>query len=84
VHVHVRKGTDKIVGATIVAANAGDMISEITLALTHNLGLEQVTNTTHPYPTRAEAIRQIGDAYNRTGLAPITRSLFSRLMAWRR
>jgi pyruvate/2-oxoglutarate dehydrogenase complex dihydrolipoamide dehydrogenase (E3) component len=59
VRVLVRKGTDKIVGATIVATNAGDMISEITIALTNNLGLKQVANTIHPYPTQADAIRQI-------------------------
>lgn len=82
--VHVRKGTDKIIGATIVAANAGDMISEITLAMTHKLGLGHIANTIHPYPTQAEVIRQIGDAYNRTRLTPFTQSLFSRLMAWRR
>jgi pyruvate/2-oxoglutarate dehydrogenase complex dihydrolipoamide dehydrogenase (E3) component len=84
VRVHVRKGTDKIVGATIVASNAGDMISEINLAMTHKLGLKQIANTIHPYPTQAEAIRQIGDAYNRTRLTPLTKSIFSRLMAWRR
>jgi pyruvate/2-oxoglutarate dehydrogenase complex dihydrolipoamide dehydrogenase (E3) component len=84
VRVHVRKGTDKIVGATIVASNAGDMISEINMAMTHKLGLKQIANTIHPYPTQAEAIRQIGDAYNRTRLTPFTKSIFSRLMAWRR
>ncbi|WP_373500568.1 mercuric reductase [Desulfococcus sp.] len=84
VRVHVRKGTDKIVGATIVATNAGDLISEITLAMTHNLGLAQIADTIHPYPTQAEVIRQIGDAYNRTRLTPFAKSLFSRLMAWRR
>jgi len=82
--VHVRKGTDKIVGATIVAANAGDMIAEITLAMTHKLGLGRIASTIHPYPTQAEVIRQIGDAYNRTRLTPFAKSLFSRLMAWRR
>lgn len=82
--VHVRKGTDKILGATIVAANAGDMISEITLAMTYKLGLGHIANTIHPYPTQAEVIRQIGDAYNRTRLTPFAKSLFSRLMAWRR
>lgn len=82
--VHVRKGTGKIVGATIVAANAGDMISEITLAMTHGLGLAQIANTIHPYPTQAEAIRQVGDAFNRTRLTPLVKSLFSRWMAWRR
>ncbi len=82
--VHVRKGTDKIVGATIVAANAGDLISEITLAMTHKLGLGRIANTIHPYPTQAEVIRQLGDAYNRTRLTPLAKFLFSRLMAWRR
>jgi pyruvate/2-oxoglutarate dehydrogenase complex dihydrolipoamide dehydrogenase (E3) component len=84
VRVHVRKGTDKIVGATIVASNAGDMISELTLAMTHGLGLKRISATIHPYPTQAEAIRQVGDAYNRTRLTPFAKSLFSRLMAWRR
>ena len=84
VTVHVRKGTDKIVGATIVAAHAGDMISEITLAMTHGLGLKQIADTIHPYPTQAEAMRQVGDAYNRTRLTPFAKSLFARLMAWRR
>jgi pyruvate/2-oxoglutarate dehydrogenase complex dihydrolipoamide dehydrogenase (E3) component len=84
VRVHVRKGTDRIVGATIVAKHAGDMISEVTLAMTHGLGLTQIANSVHPYPTQAEAIRQLGDAYNRTRLTPFAKSLFSRLMAWRR
>ena len=84
VRVLVRKGTDKIVGATIVAHNAGDMISELTLAMTHGLGLNQIASTIHPYPTQAEAIRQVGDAYNRTRLTPFAKSLFSRLMSWRR
>ena len=84
VRVHVPKGTDKIAGATIVASNAGDMIAEINLAMTHNLGLKQIAATIHPYPTQADAIRQIGDAYNRTRLTPFTKSIFTRLMAWRR
>jgi pyruvate/2-oxoglutarate dehydrogenase complex dihydrolipoamide dehydrogenase (E3) component len=84
VRVHVRKGTDAIVGATIVAANAGDMISEITLAMANGLGLKQIADTIHPYPTQAEAVRQVADAYNRTRLTPFARGLFTRLMAWRR
>lgn len=82
--VHVRKGTDKIIGATIVASNAGDLISEITLAMTHKLGLKRIADTIHPYPTQAESIRQLGDAYNRTRLTPFAKSLFSKLMVWRR
>jgi pyruvate/2-oxoglutarate dehydrogenase complex dihydrolipoamide dehydrogenase (E3) component len=82
--VHTRKGSDRIIGATIVAANAGDMISEITLAMTHKLGLKHIASTIHPYPTQAEVVRQVADAYNRTRLTPLAKSLFSRLMAWRR
>ncbi|MFH0994797.1 MAG: mercuric reductase [Pseudomonadota bacterium] len=82
VRVHVRKGTDRIIGATIVASNAGDMISEITLAMTNGLGLKHIAGTIHPYPTQAEAIRQVADAYNRSRLTPIVKNLFSRWMAW--
>jgi pyruvate/2-oxoglutarate dehydrogenase complex dihydrolipoamide dehydrogenase (E3) component len=84
VRVHVRKGSDKIIGATIVGSHAGDMISEITLAMTHNLGLKKIADTIHPYPTQAEAIRQVADLYNRTRLTPRVKALFSRWMAWRR
>jgi pyruvate/2-oxoglutarate dehydrogenase complex dihydrolipoamide dehydrogenase (E3) component len=82
--VHVKRGTDKIVGATIVARNAGDMISEITLAMTHGLGLSKVGSTIHPYPTQAEAIRKLGDQYNRTRLKPLIKSLFTKWLAWTR
>ncbi|MDO9168173.1 MAG: mercuric reductase [Methylobacter sp.] len=84
VKVHVRKGTDKIIGATIVAGHAGDMISEITLAMTHGLGLQQIGNTIHPYPTQAEAIRKLGDQYNRTRVTPFVKWLFNKWLAWTR
>lgn len=84
VRVHVRKGTDKIISATIVAPHAGDMISEITLAMTSGLGLGSIANTIHPYPTQAEAIRQTADAFNRTRLTPLVKWLFSRWLAWGR
>ncbi len=84
VRVHVRKGSDKIIGATVVASHAGDMISEVTLAMSHGLGLKQIANTIHPYPTQAEAIRQVADSYNRTRLTPLVKSFFTRWMAWRR
>lgn len=84
VKVHVRKGTDRIVGATIVARHAGDMISEITLAMTHGLGLKKIGSTIHPYPTQAEAIRKLGDQFNRTRLTPVVRGLFNKWLAWTR
>jgi len=84
VRVHVKKGTDNIVGATIVATNAGDMISEITLAMTHGLGLKQIGSTIHPYPTQADAIRKVGDLFNRTRLTPFVKSLFKKWLEWTR
>ncbi len=84
VRVLVRRGSDRIIGATVVASNAGDMISEISLAMTNGLGLKQIAGTIHPYPTQAEAIRQVADAYNRTRLTPLVRKLFSRWFAWQR
>ena len=70
VRVHVRKGTDEIVGATVVAAHAGEMIGELTLAMKGGLGLKTLGATIHPYPTKAEAIRRTGDLFNRTRLTP--------------
>ncbi|MFQ5918353.1 MAG: mercuric reductase, partial [Candidatus Binatia bacterium] len=84
VKVHVKKGTDQIVGATIVAHHAGEMISEITLAIVGNLGLRTLANVIHPYPTQAEAIKQVADAYNRSRLTPLIKKVFSRWLAWNR
>ncbi|MBI5771201.1 MAG: mercuric reductase [Verrucomicrobia bacterium] len=84
VRVHVRKGTDEILGATIVAAHAGDMISEFTLAMNGRLGLKTVGAAIHPYPTQAEAIRKTGDQYSRTRLTPFVKKLFGLWLGWTR
>lgn len=84
VKVHVRRGTDRIVGATIVAQNAGDLIAEISLAATHGLGLKKIGRTVHPYPTQAEAIRKLGDAYNRTRVTPRIKWIFKKWLEWTR
>ena len=84
VKVHVKKGTDTIVGATIVASHAGDMISEITLAITQSLGLSKIGSTIHPYPTQAEAIRKLGDQYSKTRLTPFIKKLFGKWLQWTR
>jgi pyruvate/2-oxoglutarate dehydrogenase complex dihydrolipoamide dehydrogenase (E3) component len=82
--IHVRAGTDQIVGATIVAAHAGEIISELTLAIAAGIGLGRIAGVIHPYPTQAEAIKKIADAYNRTRLTPSRKRLLTRLLAWRR
>src|SRR5262249_26854450 len=82
--IHTRKGTGEILGATIVARHAGEMISEISVAMAAKFGLGQLASVIHPYPTQAEAIRQCGDAYNRTRLTPTVKKLFQRWLAWTR
>jgi pyruvate/2-oxoglutarate dehydrogenase complex dihydrolipoamide dehydrogenase (E3) component len=80
VRVHTKKGTDKIVGATIVAENAGDLISEVTLAMTHGMGLGKLASTIHPYPTQAEAIRKLGDQFSKTKLTSTAKAILGALM----
>ncbi len=84
VKIHVKKGTDRIIGATIVGEGAGDMISELSVAMQSKVGLGSLAGVIHPYPTRAESIRQAGDLYNKTKLTPVVRSLFRNLMAIKR
>ena len=84
VKIHVKRGTDKIVGATIVARNAGDLISEVSVAMAGKVGLSRLASVIHPYPTQAEAIRQIGDAYRRTRLTPFVAGLFRSFLKWTR
>jgi pyruvate/2-oxoglutarate dehydrogenase complex dihydrolipoamide dehydrogenase (E3) component len=57
VKIHVREGTDEILGATIVAAHAGEMINEITLAITAGIGLSTLAQIIHAYPTQTMAIK---------------------------
>ena len=84
VKIITKARTDVIIGATIVASHAGEMISELTLAMVAKVGLGRIANIIHPYPTQAEAIRQLGDQYNRTKLTPFIRKLFERILAFRR
>jgi pyruvate/2-oxoglutarate dehydrogenase complex dihydrolipoamide dehydrogenase (E3) component len=81
--LHLKKGTDRILGATLVARHAGEMISELTLAMVGGLGLKELSRTIHPYPTQAEVIRKAGDAYTLARLTRFKNGL-RKLMSWRR
>ena len=65
VEVHCKQGTDVIVGATVVASGAGNIINEVTLAIQANVGLGVIARVIHPYPTTAEGIMQAGLGYIR-------------------
>jgi len=84
VKLHVRRGSDRILGATIVASHAGEMISEVALAMTSRLGLGAIFATIHPYPTQAEALKRAAAAQLRARATPRLRGLLERYMAWRR
>ena len=75
--IHVRRGTGRIVGATIVAPHAGDVIGEVSVAMASRMSLGTLAQAIHPYPTYAEAIRKCGDLYNRTRLTPRVKAIFT-------
>ncbi len=84
VRVHLARGSDRILGATIVARHAGEMIGEISVAMAARMGLGALSGVIHPYPTQAEAIRKAADAYNRTRLTPGVKKIFEKILKWQR
>lgn len=79
--VHLEKGSDTILGATIVARHADEMISELSLAMAN--GLSAVGKTIHPYPTQAEAVKKLADANNRTRLTPFVKKVLGAWLKWK-
>ncbi len=84
VKIVVADRTDRILGATIVSRHAGELISEITLAMVAGVGLRTLASVIHPYPTQSEGIRMAADAYDRTRLTPHRRGLAAAWLRWRR
>lgn len=81
VKIHTRKGSDRIVGATIVASHAGDLLSQVTQAMVAGVGLGTLGNVIFPYPTQAEALKRAAGGYVRTRLTPFAKRLFERWFA---
>ena len=75
------KGSDKILGGTIVAPHAGDLLHEFVLAMKARIGLGTIASTIHAYPTFAELARKAGDKYNKTRLTPRAKKIFNWLFA---
>jgi pyruvate/2-oxoglutarate dehydrogenase complex dihydrolipoamide dehydrogenase (E3) component len=82
--VHYDKKNGRILGGTLVARHAGEMISELTLAMVAKQKLGVLSSTIHSYPTQAEVLRKVGDAYMRTKLTPVVKTVFEKWLAWRR
>jgi pyruvate/2-oxoglutarate dehydrogenase complex dihydrolipoamide dehydrogenase (E3) component len=84
VKIHTAKGRDRILGATLVASHAGEMISEITVAMVGGLGLRAILKAIHPYPTQAEGIKRAAGLWLRGRATPRVKALLRRWMALRR
>jgi pyruvate/2-oxoglutarate dehydrogenase complex dihydrolipoamide dehydrogenase (E3) component/uncharacterized membrane protein YdjX (TVP38/TMEM64 family) len=82
--VHYDKKSGRILGGTLVARHAGEMLSELTLAMVAKQNVGILSSTIHSYPTQAEVLRKIGDAYMRTKLTPTVKRVFEKWLAWRR
>lgn len=76
--VLLQRGSDRVLGATVVASGAGDLIAPLTLAVTHRLGLSKFTSTILPYPTQAEVLKRAANQWRRTRLSPAVQRGFAR------
>jgi pyruvate/2-oxoglutarate dehydrogenase complex dihydrolipoamide dehydrogenase (E3) component len=81
--VHCRRGTGKVLGATIVARHAGEMIGEMSLLMTAGIKLGTLASTIHAYPTQVEVLKRIADQYNKTRLTPLVARLLRTILKWR-
>lgn len=84
VKIHIKDGTDQILGATVVARHAGEMINGLSLAITSNIGLRALARVIHTYPTQAEAIKMAAVAFFRSSKRPAMMSLIRHWLAWQR
>ncbi len=84
VKVYVKRGSDRILGATVVARHAGELISHITQAMVSGTGLGTFVNVIFPYPTQSETIKRVAGAYTRTRLTPLLKKVLERWMAFAR
>lgn len=74
--VHLQRGKDRILGATLVAAHAGDMLGELCLAITAGVGLGEIASVIHPYPTQGEVVKKAADTWRRGKLTPFVKRVF--------
>lgn len=76
--VLVARGTDRILGGTIVGKDAGEQLAPLAVMMQNRLGLGALASVVLPYPTRSEYLRRLADAYNRTRLTPFA----ARTLRW--
>ncbi len=77
-------GKDRLLGATIVAANGGELLAELVLAMKHGLGLNKLLGTIHAYPTLAEANKYAAGEWKKAHKPERLLGWLERYHAWRR
>jgi pyruvate/2-oxoglutarate dehydrogenase complex dihydrolipoamide dehydrogenase (E3) component len=77
-------GKDTILGATIVGAEAGELIAEYVLAMKHGLGMNKILGTIHTYPTLMEANKYVAGVWKRAHAPAAALRWAQRFFAWRR
>lgn len=82
--IHIQKGTDKILGATIVAAHAGDLINEFSVLMKAGVGVKTIAATIHPYPTQADVNKKVVNLWRKAHFTPQTKARLIKLFAWMR
>ena len=82
--IHLQKGSDKILGATIVAAHAGEMIGEFSVLMKAGVGAKAIASTIHPYPTQAEVNKKVVNLWRKAHFTQATRNRLMKLFAWMR
>lgn len=73
--VLVKRGSDEVIGATIVGEHAGELIQEFVLAMKHGIGLKQIASTVYAYPTFASLVLKCAEKLNRKRLTPRARAI---------
>jgi pyruvate/2-oxoglutarate dehydrogenase complex dihydrolipoamide dehydrogenase (E3) component len=85
IKIHVKKGKSKILGATIVARNAGDLLSEITLAMVTGKGVKSLCREMiHPYPTQSDVVKRAASQYYEKKMSPFLGKILKRWFSWKR
>ena len=80
----VKPGKDTILGVTIVAAQAGELLAEYVLAMKHGLGLGKILGTIHAYPTMAEANKYAAGEWKKSNQPERLLRWVERYHRWRR
>ena len=82
--IHIKKGTDTVVGATIVASHAGDLITQFSILMKAGAGAKTIAGTIFPYPTQAEVNKKVVNLWRKAHFTQATKDRLIKLFAWLR